>query len=580
MAKRTVESFIIESKVIHGESSYDYSLFKEYLNNKAKIPLICLTCNTTFNTTANDHLGKKQTGCAICSNKNKVKRTSRLTFTDFQTKANTLHNNLYNYVKTEDIYPYNLKVDIECPHHGTFSKTVYDHIREDKPAGCPKCSYENRQTSKEDLKALIDTCKTMYKNKYDYSLINLKTLNNINNKVSIICPVHGVFEQSFYCHFYIHNECNACSKSLTLEDIKTVVNSSVKYNKTDEVFYDFKDDIQLVNRLTLRNLYCKEHKLYFDKTYTAFKNNPKCPGCSCITSQYESDILSYVKELEPSIELIQSHRPSWMLGKELDIFIPKYNLAIEFNGSVFHHSSKSEFVSKFCKDTYKNPNYHYDKWKLCKDNGITLLSIYDFYWFIDDKQSIYKSKIKHYMQKDKKIFARKCFVKDISYEEAVTFYQDNHLEGSGFNYPSSNSVGLFFQDEMIMCASLINYYNQSSKLKELKLHRICTLQNFTVVGGISKLSKYLKNTYGEFKYYITLTTGGSTLNFYNIDTISLRYFWVNSKDPKEYYHRNYCQKNLLEKHFHQPLFEEDTENTYMERLGFLKIYDNGVAKLL
>ena len=49
---------------------------------------------------------------------------------------------------------------------------------------------------------------------------------------------------------------------------------------------------------------------------------------------------------------------------------------------------------------------------------------------------------------------------------------------------------------------------------------------------------------------------------------------------KEYYHRNYCQKKLLEKHFYQPLFEEDTENTYMERLGFLKIYDNGVAKLL
>ena len=27
------------------------------------------------------------------------------------------------------------------------------------------------------------------------------------------------------------------------------------------------------------------------------------------------------------------------------------------------------------------------------------------------------------------------------------------------------------------------------------------------------------------------------------------------------------------------MLDEDTENTYMERLGFLKIYDNGLAEI-
>ena len=38
-------------------------------------------------------------------------------------------------------------------------------------------------------------------------------------------------------------------------------------------------------------------------------------------------------------------------------------------------------------------------------------------------------------------------------------------------------------------------------------------------------------------------------------------------------------KHTVEKHFDIPLLEEDTENTYMERLGYLKVYDNGLAEI-
>ena len=131
-----------------------------------------------------------------------------------------------------------------------------------------------------------------------------------------------------------------------------------------------------------------------------------------------------------------------------------------------------------------------------------------------------------------------------------------------------------------MYATVGEFYNQSNKKKEYKLHRICTLMDYTVVGGLSKMTKHLKTVFGTFKYQITLGSGGSTLSHFNSSNVSLRYFWVKLNTALTYYHRNYCQKQLLEKHFKEPLLKEDTENSYMERLGFVKVFDNGISTLI
>lgn len=56
-------------------------------------------------------------------------------------------------------------------------------------------------------------------------------------------------------------------------------------------------------------------------------------------------------------------------GKELDIYIPSKNIAIECNG-VYWHSV--ECISP------KDKDYHFNKWKECKDRGIELLTIWDY----------------------------------------------------------------------------------------------------------------------------------------------------------------------------------------------------------
>ena len=74
---------------------------------------------------------------------------------------------------------------------------------------------------------------------------------------------------------------------------------------------------------------------------------------------------------------------------------------------------------------------------------------------------------------------------------------------------------MYYNNVLIMCASISNYYDQSTKIKKYKLHRICTLKGTTVIGGISKFNKYLLSIYKEFDYLITLSSGASTLRYYD-----------------------------------------------------------------
>jgi len=66
-----------------------------------------------------------------------------------------------------------------------------------------------------------------------------------------------------------------------------------------------------------------------------------------------------------NIENIIINDRSILNGKELDIYVPELNLAVECNGIYWHSISK--------KDT----NYHLEKFNLCKDKNINLFFIWE-----------------------------------------------------------------------------------------------------------------------------------------------------------------------------------------------------------
>lgn len=411
---------------------------------------------------------------------------------------------------------------------------------------------------------------------YDFSNTIYKSMREL---VKFICPKHGEVSIQASSLYYRNSKCRQCSytgrSSLSQSEFLEIMKNKGNPHNLDL------SKVNYINTDIPVDIICPVHG-GFKKTPKLLVQNFICNKCSPSNySKYEIEIIEYIKSLNIcEKDIIHSARPDFMNGQELDIYLPKYNLAIEFNGTAYHHSSNSEYISDFFKNTYKPKDYHFNKWKLCHDNNIILLSIYDFYWIQENKQRIYKSKIKHYLKLDKVIYARKCILsKKIPKEEALEFMNQNHIEGSGFQYKNPSYYGLYYKNELVMVSIIGQFYNQSSKSFKYKLNRICTLSGYTVIGGISKLSKQMKKDFKDFTYQITLSSGGSSLkSISNYQIISPRYFWVHPHTLK-YYHRNYCQKQKLVKHFNQKILKHDTENTYMERLGYLKVFDNGLAKI-
>lgn len=80
-------------------------------------------------------------------------------------------------------------------------------------------------------------------------------------------------------------------------------------------------------------------------------------------SKFEVEICNYIKSL--NFKPITSDR-TVICPKELDIYLPEHKLAIECNGVYWHSSEK------------KSKNYHAEKSRLCAEQGISLIHIFDY----------------------------------------------------------------------------------------------------------------------------------------------------------------------------------------------------------
>ncbi len=158
---------------------YDYSktVFKDL---DIEIVVIC-PIHGEFQQKPKHHL--KNNGCRKCS-------IDCLTNKNFIETSKKTHLNKYDYSLVE--YKNNITpVKIICPVHGVFNQKPANHLR---GKGCPKCGII-RSNNKKNLKIddFIDRSNKIHGNKYDYSLVKII---NTYSLVEIICPNHGIFNQS------------------------------------------------------------------------------------------------------------------------------------------------------------------------------------------------------------------------------------------------------------------------------------------------------------------------------------------------------------------------------------------------
>jgi len=207
------EKFLLKSIIKH-EDRYDYSLV-EYESSRKKIKIICKEHGIFEQEPANHLRGQ---GCPMCAGVKKYTKDS------FIMESNIVHNNFYDYSLVE--YKNNkTKVKIICPEHGIFEVRPDNH--KNKKSGCSKCANNHLYSNDE----YISKCNIVHNNFYNYSLVEYK---NAHDKIKIICPIHGVFEQVAYAHIKGIG-CSKCSQNYNYTNNEYIKKCNIVHNN----FYDY-----------------------------------------------------------------------------------------------------------------------------------------------------------------------------------------------------------------------------------------------------------------------------------------------------------------------------------------------------
>ena len=279
------------------------------------------------------------------------------------------------------------------------------------------------------------------------------------------------------------------------------------------------------------------------------------------TSDIENDIYLYIKSIY-SGKIIQNDR-SILNGKEIDIYLPEMNFAIEFNGLYWH------------SEVYKDKMYHQEKTILCENKGIQLIHIWEDDWL--DKKDIVKDIIQSKLGMNDKIPARKCTIKEVSSKESKEFLEKYHIQG---NVNASIRIGLYYDDSLVEIATfgkLRNILHSNGQENQYELYRLCSKSGYTVVGGVSKLLTHFIRKYQPKQIVSYANLDISNGNVYNsffkkISITSPGYYW--SKDGYKY-HRSNFTKHILVKNGYD---KNKTEEEIMHELGYYKVYDSGNIK--
>lgn len=302
----------------------------------------------------------------------------------------------------------------------------------------------------------------------------------------------------------------------------------------------------------------------------------------------QNEVAKFIESLGIDTKDIKIDKyPKEMNNQQLDIYIPKYNFAIEFNGNYWHAN-----LGKSLREP-KPVSYHKDKTELARKAGINLMHIWEYDWNDEIKQEIVKSQIKYHLgkiDKSNRYYARKLSIKSVSYVDTNVFLTKNHIQGMS---TSSERYGLYNGDELL---ALMTFGKRRFDNKDgWELLRFATKLNTSVAGGASKLLKVFANKH----------KGDTLISYANNDFAysgnkslysKLGFDFIKSTEPGYKWVKNSNKVLVVPRYSVQPFKlkaftagtgratfkgevpdyqEDDTENSYMVRHSFYKVYDAG-----
>lgn len=280
--------------------------------------------------------------------------SKKLTLNEMIKRAKQIHGDDYDYsfCKNDGLYKKN---KMKCNKCGNiFEMTFSAHINQKQ--GCRFCSHRSYKYTMDEF---LERAKKVHGDKYDYSKVEYV---NSRTKVCIVCPEHGEFWQTPYKHVNSKQGCPKCAKNCRLntddfiKKAKEIHGNEYDYSK---VHYEHNEKKVCI--------ICPEHGEFL-QTPHAHLSGQGCPNCNCEKNVNEIKLFNFLKK-NLNCEIISQYKSEWLKGQTLDIFIPDYKIAIEYQGiqhftpvNYFGGTKKYEYTIKM--DRLKNEK--------CRENGIKL----------------------------------------------------------------------------------------------------------------------------------------------------------------------------------------------------------------
>lgn len=279
----------------------------------------------------------------------------------------------------------------------------------------------------------------------------------------------------------------------------------------------------------------------------------KIRSCGCVKSFQEKRILKIIQDW--GFEAYSDR--SEIAPYELDIFIPKLRLAIEYCGLWAHGELLFGSAAR---------RRHLDKVLRCRDVGIRLITIFSDEWFSRNEAVV--GYLRSVLGVDlRKVGARECVLDSCS-SELTDFLDRYHVMGAGGRYRSVE--GLLFEGALIAVMAF----------RGKELARYCVAPGVKLVGGFQKLLASHLKANPSLQEIVTFSD-----NRWSEGDLYLRNGFRHAADvaPSYWYTKKACDT----KRWHKSNFRKEkipgiqpteTEWQAMQRLGYDRVWDCGLKR--
>ena len=458
------------------------------------------------------------------------------------------------------------KVDIICELHGRSTikaGTILFNSEGRTQYGCKRCADDGVGASKVlPFDRFVEQMQEKFgKNAVEYLS---EGYTGLSGKVTYVCPKHGKVTATTFQHTKAELPCKLCAVE------RRSVNARIPFEQFLENSrkihgdrYGYVEDSYTAMSEPAK-IICKVHGEFIQMPTAHVAAKAGCPKCAGIVSKGEIEL----KEFLEGAGLEISHQFRYDGRKEFDILVSSHNVAIEYDGLLWHSTKFRDRETQLLKACN------------AKDLGVSLIRIFEDEW-LNRKEQIKSLLLARFgIHSGERVFARKCEVHEISNYEAKKFLETHHVQGWCH---SGISFGLF--SDKVCVAVMVFKSNLSGRYQagygEYELARYAS--KGLVVGGAGKLLKHFVRNYSPHRIVSfsekRLFSGKlyESLGFVREAEVAPSYTYMHSGKCVRH-HKSGFQLARLRKKFPEVCGDGMTEEEICAAAGYYRCYDDGKVR--